>query len=920
MAFQALPYVIHSPHRSLREETDTLSPSQGVFSLSRGLESHIAKPDHLFFAYRIPYLPDWITSPHLAADSNRERIRAVIERQAQLVASLGKQKGKRFSLRYLSHPDRREVEVNLVVKGFAKGGDGLQMGNRMAADIMALLTSVDLPTEPVNSRADLIRILIPWQRSYICEIRQHEEVVPLHAGDAYVTFPFSPTSTTWIDVFETILRQRFPCLVSIYLEPTRLFEEERRFFANASSLAESLSDRMYHPPMGTFEWHVRDPQARMVAQLYADYLRRFQDPVLVVVQIASPDSATAHAVSQVLSAAIAQNQMILGSATDERQPNAVDVLAPSDTNESALAHRTLQDLELTTWGGLEVRAEQERLRYLVDAKDAVAAFRFPIGVRGGVPGIKTRQSPPNYDTGPRQSQAKPGEVLVGRFVDRGGAVCLPAALLSRHVLVAGTSGSGKTTTCMQILSQLWQNGVPFLVIEPTKTEYRTLLESPLGQQLRIFTLGDETTSAFRLNPLEILPGVRVESHISYLRVCLEAALPSFGILPSLIEESLHTVYLNRGWSLTDRGSVQENRAMPTLGELYFEIVRAAEGRGWTEKTTQDIRAAAAGRIGSLLRGSKGRMLNTQRSFPFSLVMSQPTVLELNSLNDDEKALVMLFLLTSLREYCQTTRQGATLEHVTLIEEAHRLMTATPHVADRETSADTQAQAVGMVSDALSEMRGLGEGFIIAEQIPSRLVDDALKNTTTKVVHRLPGEDDRQAIGATMNMDDEQERYLAKLSSGQAALFTEGYEKATFISVVNYRADHGLPDRVTDSQVESHMMKQESPDRKFALLPFAGCQHCLKQCQFRDRVMPVAYDVSSRSHFQKALMVFQAKKGEGYEAAAWRELAKACRSALDSANLHDEHASYCYFVHLWHYPLTRETAERFREMASESGVK
>ena len=55
------------------------------------------------------------------------------------------------------------------------------------------------------------------------------------------------------------------------------------------------------------------------------------------------------------------------------------------------------------------------------------------------------------------------------------------------------------------------------------------------------------------------------------------------------------------------------------------------------------------------------------------------------------------------------------------------------------------------------------------------IPDAVKNTAVKIVHRLPAADDREAVGATMNMTDAQSRYLVTLPPGQAAVFTDGMD-------------------------------------------------------------------------------------------------------------------------------------------------
>ena len=56
--------------------------------------------------------------------------------------------------------------------------------------------------------------------------------------------------------------------------------------------------------------------------------------------------------------------------------------------------------------------------------------------------------------------------------------------------------------------------------------------------------------------------------------------------------------------------------------------------------------------------------------------------------------------------------------------------------------------------------------MIAEQIPAKLVPDVVKNTALKVVHRLPAADDRELVGATMNLDEDQSRQVVSLRAGR----------------------------------------------------------------------------------------------------------------------------------------------------------
>jgi hypothetical protein len=870
----------------------------------------------VLFGLRIPHLPDLMASPHLAGANEREKLVEIRQRQVAFITSLGKWKQAAFSVRFIRRPTMGDVEIFILAMGLGPAKAGRDLGAQIAGDISQLLRSLDYPVETITSEAALVSALDPVPNAFIAEVRQREELASMIRGTAYVVYPYrqSPLAT-WLNLFQVLASQNEPCALNVHLQPTHLHDHESKFFSAAAQFAASLSEENFQGLIT--QVHLSDPVARGVAALYTDYLRRLREPYLLTAQAVAHDPHVARNLAQILAAELTEIHALDESGVDESHlPSGFDLAIPQSEADLNAARQTLTTLDFALWGRTEANESQVRLRFLVDAKTASAAFRFPVALRGGVPGIKTRQVMPSHDVGPRVGTVGPGEISLGTFADRGGVAGVPIKLFTRHTLVAGTNGSGKTTTCMQILSQLWETGIPFLVIEPAKTEYRTLLDSPLGNSLQIFTLGDESVSPFRLNPLEIQPGIRVETHISAIRACFEAALPTFGILPSLIEESLHNVYQDKGWNLTDRGRVDDARLMPTLGELYFEIIRATEERGYSEKTLQDIRAAAAGRIGSLLRGSKGRMLNNRRSIPMKTLMTRPTVLELESLNDDEKALVMLFLLTMIREYCRANREDSRLQHVTLIEEAHRVMSAMPHAADRETSADTRAQAVEMFSASLSEVRAFGEGLIIAEQIPGRLAEDALKNTNIKIVHRLPGQDDRQTVGATMNLSEEQEPYLAKLVPGQAALFIEGYERPTFIYVPDYRAQHQLPDRIGEERLEMHKDAFLEPHRAL-LLPFDGCRYCQRQCRYRDRVAPVAYEVESGKRFRKALWTFEKKRNQGDETAGWVELVKTCQEVVGPIGLRgDEHAVYCYFVHLWGYEFTEAMASQFRATAKD----
>jgi len=85
-------------------------------------------------------------------------------------------------------------------------------------------------------------------------------------------------------------------------------------------------------------------------------------------------------------------------------------------------------------------------------------------------------------------------------------------------------------------------------------------------------------------------------------------------------------------------------------------------------------------------------------------------------------------------------------------------------------APNKKRGVESFTDMLAEIRKYGESLIIVDQIPNKLTSEVLKNTNTKIVHRLFAIDDKEAIGNTMALTDEQKNFLSRLEVGRAVLF------------------------------------------------------------------------------------------------------------------------------------------------------
>lgn len=873
-------------------------------------------PETALFGYRLPYLPDFLADNTLLAERPAERMAEVLGRMTRFVVGLRKYHGSAYALRYVARPERGRIDVFLLGRLFAPPGQARPMAAQAARDLAIHLATYGLPAEALTADAPpgltLRDALFPFDPPpVVVELRQAEAIVPLLTvgQDAYVIYPYRAPQGAFLEPFESLLRQPRPSAVSIYLEPTDLTATERQRLAEAAHLAETVADLQRRTLSDVSVQRLRDPGAELVGRIYSSYLKSLDEAFVLVVQVAGPDANTAWTVARGLGAAITVPPEATNGrdGDDRRLPSAAEVVAPRTAEQTAAARRAFSTLVYRPWAPTRATEGKERLPYLVGAEGAAAAFRFPVSVRGGVPGIAVRQSPPDFEAGPRQERAAADELHLGAL-RRGGAVTVKLKDLTRHGLITGFTGSGKTNTVLYLLDQLWRDHhMPFLVIESAKKEYRALLRQPGLEELLIFTLGDERTVPFRLNPFELLDGVRLEAHIGRLRTCFDAALPQFGILPSIISESLQRIYADKGWRFTDAGG-EKDLPFPTMRDMFRTAVEVSESRGYAGETYHNIRAAVGGRIGELLRGSNGRMFNTQRSYPLDALMRRPVILELNDLRAEDKALTIMFLLMLLREY-RELHAAATLQHITVIEEAHNVMGNVKATGPSEVSADTKGQAVQAFADMLTEVRAYGEGILIADQSPEKLLPDALRNTNLQIAHQLRDAKDREAIARALIMDDTQRDYLGKLRIGEAAVFLTGMEKATFMQVPPYKDTAGFDQPATDAAVAAHMAGFLAAHQT-AHLPFDGCRFCGSPCRFVDIIEPQTRHPETHERFRAALLRFDEQREPEAWPANWAAVARVCGDAARAAGERHPDAAYCYLAHEIDFAFTEHMRRAF----------
>lgn len=407
--------------------------------------------------------------------------------------------------------------------------------------------------------------------------------------------------------------------------------------------------------------------------------------------------------------------------------------------------------------------------------------------------------------------------------------------LNMHVFVTGVTGSGKTTTCHHLLRE---SRLPFLVIEPAKTEYRMLLDE--YDDLLVLTPGRDDLAPLKLNPLEMMPGESISSRVDIIKASFLASFDMEAAIPQVLEAAVYRCYEKMGWDInTSTHPLYDNPfasgcyPFPILRDLLEATELVVKEQGFDERLCQDYIGSIKARLQGLLVGTKGQIFNTLRSIDFSELIKRRVVIELEEIcNGTEKSLLIAFIMTNVIQALKNEhRKNPDFRHLTLIEEAHHLLAK----ADPSTNSNRR-QAIEMFSDMLAEVRKYGEGLIIVDQIPNKLTPEVLKNTNTKIVHKLFAEDDKLAIGNTMALESVQQQHLSRLATGQAVVFSQGWKKSLLTKVeTNRQTQSDIPLDIIEPKIRERAWQFYQLPSNLHLLPLQAQQSTTSLEQWRERL-------------------------------------------------------------------------------------
>lgn len=470
-----------------------------------------------------------------------------------------------------------------------------------------------------------------------------------------------------------------------------------------------------------------------------------------------------------------------------------------------------------------------RLPYIITSDEAAEFFRLPIGNENIAAGLIVNESGKISKTY-SSSIINGGDIEVGKLKSSSQNDSIGFFLkdLTKHMLVVGTPGSGKTTFSVSLLDRLWKDHeIPFLVIEPAKNEYRALVQSI--PDLQVFTPGKNFISPFVFNPFVPPKNVKLETYKSTLKTAFAAAVSMSTPLDKIFEEAVNNCYSDFRWLDTytsdDKGQIFNITDFIKCFEETFEAI------GYTGD------AKNIGRAGLVRLQSLVNLFDNYFSIPIEDLLTKPTVIELAAIeNSDQKALIISLLLLSILAYVNSNYVGeGRLRNVILLEEAHVLLDADTNAGQGE--ANPSAIAQGLVKRMLAEIRSYGVGIVIADQSPRKVTADVVALTDIKLAFRLVEASDKQIVSDSTNMTETQAQRLAKLKPGEAFLFFGKLDEPEEIKTEDYRLANNINITLSDEGIQSLSTYWNGKKDKLRPYPECGyCQYCVDGCDYNKRIL------------------------------------------------------------------------------------
>lgn len=868
-----------------------------------------------------------ITSiPHIAIIDENARIEEILARymagmqqmlsevhQAYMTMSYNAGRSKDLSIELLwkttkveNQPFKAKVRLFILIRAIDDTDSASQETVSFVSKLIASTLAVQRYDYAEVGYSDLAQVVAGINDSAIKAIVKEEMVENLQNQLLPYVYSYGKLPLTNGDISKVanILTEYPECAISVQLIPTALGPEQSGVIDMLAQQLDMLDKGVNEQTVGNLSFAM----AKRPAEAYRYYSDNKNAPLFKYNLLIYGDTLGCTGISTSLSGQISLGEggtatlkfVNLGQAEVSKDSNFFPL--PWAVHEGIVNKNRNQQI----WSSGQFPGSLYAMPYIITAEEAAQMFVLPVGSDRIAAGFNVNEAGKVRKTY-ADNLINGGDITVGKLKSstHGDTIGFSLKDLAKHMLVVGTPGCGKTTFSVSLLDRLWkEHHIPFLVIEPAKNEYRSLVQSI--PDLQVFTPGKNFISPFVFNPFIPPKNVKLETYKSVLKTAFAAAVSMQTPLDKIFEESISNCYSDFRW--LDTYTSDDEGKVFNIADFIKCFQETFDEIGYTGD------AKNIGRAGVVRLSGLAKLFDNYFSIPIEDLLSKPTIIELAAIeNSDEKALIISLVLLSVLSYVNANYVGeGGLKNVILLEEAHVLLDASSGAGEGEANPSKIAQ--GLVKRMLAEIRSYGVGLVIADQSPRKVSTDVVALTDMKMVFRLVENEDKQIIADSTNMSQVQMQRMAKLRPGEAFLFFNKLDEAEEVITPDYRLENNISISLSDDSIRELSTYWNTRGENLRPYPECTmCKHCTQSCDYARRVL--AREVARRI-YKKFFKPDSTDFGIVLE--VFKQITALVREELNSEPLTAELVS-CVKVHLWR-KIRYNTKIKVKDIQIENSIK
>jgi hypothetical protein len=321
--------------------------------------------------------------------------------------------------------------------------------------------------------------------------------------------------------------------------------------------------------------------------------------------------------------------------------------------------------------------------------------------------------------------------------------------LTKHIVIIGSTGSGKSTTAKRIVEECIKANLPVLIFD-WHNEYREFVKRYGGE---VYTPGLEE-SGFTISPLDPFATKDLAEHIALITDIFAENYSLTHPQAFMLREAIRDVLL-------------DHEGPHSLSEVV-EAIESAPIRSYYDNETK---MALLRRLKPLTEGQAGRALGGKASISIPDLLGKVVAIELAHFRESEtRRIFASFILKMIYDY-RVAAGESELRHICVIEEASNIV---PYRDPRT------PPSIG--EKMVSELRKFGEGLIMICQFPSQVSHGIMKNSATRICHRIGGIEEEKIVMDLIGLTQDQFLRIKYLKPGQAVVYVSNYASPFLIYV------------------------------------------------------------------------------------------------------------------------------------------